>query len=147
MTDPYIIQSIVNQGYILRFTIKPLLRLTPWEISSLVRSGHSGYIKYHGIVLLSADQHRMEVLILELWGLPTVDFFATFHNSQLPKFNSRVQSTGIGSSITALAGEVDVHVSPLSFFCSPLGCCYLPLENGRRNLLKSLFTLYLSGSE
>ena len=49
--------------------------------------------------------------IFGTWGTPTVDIFATVHNSHFPHVSdSAALSTGDRCSVTRLAGEVDVHV-------------------------------------
>ena len=52
--------------------------------------------------------------IFRTWGTPTVDMFATVHNTNLHNFyvsDSGASITGDRSPVTGLAGEVDVHVS------------------------------------
>ena len=53
--------------------------------------------------------------IFRVWGTPEVDMFAKLSNSHLPRFmsNSGAKSPSGGCCISGLAGEVNVHVSPI----------------------------------
>ena len=54
--------------------------------------------------------------IFRVWGTPEVDMFGTLSNSHLPRFMSPVsgaKSPSSGCSVSRLAGEVNVHVSPI----------------------------------
>ena len=53
--------------------------------------------------------------IFRVWGTPEVDMFATLSNSHLPRFmsNSGAKSPSGGCSVSGLAEEVNVHVSPI----------------------------------
>ena len=51
--------------------------------------------------------------IFRVWGTPEVDMFATLSNSHLPVSSSGAKSPSSGCSVSGLAGEVNVHVSPI----------------------------------